>query len=1544
MLTGLAAAGVNVKVASYPSQITVDESANISIFINQSGTSVNITTNLGNLSAASAITNLSGYATVRINSTATGIATVNASVGGVYNTTNVTFLAGKPAFIGVNVTQNLLVVGNTTVVNLTAYDQYNNKNSTANLTLNIQISDVLGDIKNQTNINGTPYVLTQLVYDHGNVTLTNSISNTSNILLGINSTLAGNITITAKAENTTNTFNITFMPAALSYISLGYNNEYTVNASSTITVGAWDMYDNPLKDIPVTFNATQPNATQYNSPIEYNSLNLTPEINNTNLNGFTTTVFRTDKRAGGNIINITAGNINTSVTIQGIADSPSNLFLTHSPDFVIADNKSVYNLTAQVTDQFQNPVLLEGKTVLFNQTPPPVLLKEGAATIQIGPASFIETVNISAVYNDGVNDIGNSTNLSFVPGNLSRFIFGVIPDMVLYQNGKGNHNASVTLQALDEFNNPIPGINVTLNNTNTTLGTLTVNGTNVTNEYGEIQALFVSNNSVGNDTITAADGSINASLNIWIRDDTFISVVITYEPANVKSGQIVNVTTIVSVEGDVPTERDPKNVTLVLDNSGSMDPDYYAGTPLDILLVSDTSTSMYDQIKNVSSAEVNFTKNLVSNDRVGLEIFNTTVANPSLSRNITDIQNQIMLQKSSKSPIVYTATALAIQTAKNYLVSHNRTGARPIIILLSDGQPTVSLPTDTGDPTFEAINESNNAKNTIINNNSIKIFTIFFETSGSTGSDVLQAIASPFSSYYANSSTIDLVYQNIAQQISDFDISTRQYGTDGFTQYNYLKNGSVNKSIPWPDDNISLNDNVTDFKVQIDNPNVNFTLTHNGTKYPDSNFSGWLNRTGYYNVSSVNSSKGRYIWIEPVNGTYDPVSHTAVVIPRGNWTINVTTGNAINQTFNITTYIDKISAVKIGSYAFISKLNASMGDRAGLVTYSNIPNPPSTVNSTSQSSYLLNGSTWDGYFNGSTPKKNYMLNFTGYNCTRNLTGTGECYITVNGQYAKDFGNTSYAGMKNYSVDITGFVLNGSNTISFYNYSYIYATSPTLNSSIRYVNILENGTSLIWFQNSSNVSLNKTPTSYTFNVSFNTTFNLTWPNSTDNLDFYIYQGGTLLSKSTGLSGNNKTLKATIYPNNSYYVEVNGTNISNETNFTITASQNLTWQSYTANVTAPLEVSNIDQSFDKVNSSIGNMTAVGLTAIDEGLFLANNEFTSDSTQRTIVLMTDGRDNAGYRSLLNEINRAKNNKTKIYTVGLGNNESDIDPILNQTATDTEGQYYFAQNFTQLIMNLTDIANKLTPLNASKVTLNIQLPKNYGSGLQLANSTYITNSSNSTSNKSEYFIVPTFRGNYLNDSFEPNQSAIGNNITLLSWPLPDLTIDDKWGVWYQLRIDAGSYNVSFILPGSNITYYTHISTDPNDTPDVNQSTSFVPGAPPPVNGDSLIHTSSLDSVLLVATPSVVFTGQLSNITVTTMNKNGNETYANVTFNTNLGDFNNSQNPFNKIVYGNDFVNFTSNTAGVARINAIGSDDGNKIVLGSVVIVVKPKGKIRVS
>jgi len=1872
------AMAVDVEITSDPARTTVDKIANIYVLVldnstPQNNTLVNFTTDLGNLSVASAYTNSSGIATVWINSTAAGNATINASVGSIFNTTNVIYLAGKPVSIDIDVTQDQLVVGNTTIVNLIPYDKYNNVNSTVNLTINITIPDIRGEILHQVNITRAPFTLTNLVVNKSTATLVNSTHGSSNVLLSINSTLAGNITLTANAENITSTTNITFTPEGINSFSVQYNNECTVNETSEIIVSVLDKYDNPVKGAVVIFNATPPPDTKYNSPVEYYSHNLTPKINITNQEGLASTIFRADKRSGDNTINISVGGLNLIISIQGIAGIPNNILFTHTPATVYANNIDTYTLKAQVVDQFFNPVLQGGgaltKKIRFNTLLGSTILplnESGCVTTLVGPAPHIITATITATYENetGLTNITNNTYLSFVLGSLNRIINYANPDTVLTANLTGNHDSIITIIAIDEWGHPIPGINVMLNNTNTTLGNLTVEGINATNlinattdSNGKIQGVFTSKNITGNATITAMNGSINASTTVEVKDQPFLSVFITTEPISINSGDIVNVTTIISVEGELPITRPAARSMLVLDRSGSMDPDYYAGTPLDVVLVLDRSGSMEflgsnpeQPMTDSKTAAKIFMDNLVSNSQVGVVSFASSSRDDIGLRLLNSSDNKTLVRNVINGITATGGTAMGDGMADaNTMLVNGRANTSKIMVVLTDGVSHDGSDCDGSNATAFA------------NANDITIYTIGLGSAEYIDESVLQRIASETGGRYYNaptSSELRNVYNSIAQEISDYDITKINYGDEGFTSYNYEKTDSIDAVkyvlrfdgydfdatfdagsnyggasageclirvngqnytlIPSPlgtnnewvndyeyditryvqngsnavtfydyheylglgaytsevrnvdilendvviasystdtdlngsgynclfdgnettmfEDTFFINETINDLKVQLDwenttadmdltltspdghvygaggdttgyyfddreavqidirspdfdtyisstYPNTNYTdeisfyvtsdlndagdqassilrwklpdmPTHNAKiesvrmslhgmeepspgwdsnntsrsinvydittsyTYPNWNNSNssnpWANGSfsssdynnylidsvplrssindtvvefditnatwnsnrvpdwgeecnivlvgNNYNGTDADKSVDRfasgetntqshrytlngwqplitvtysiqkevseYIWIHPLPYTYPDTDMDTTV--NGNWTVRVTGSGNGTQQFNITTSIDKKSATKIASHAFISSFDENRGDRLGLALYSN----DSVGNSNTQTSYLRNRSTWVGYFEGTTPRKSYMLNFTGYDLdSTHDDGYGECYIEINGDYATSMPppNSGHEAALDYSVDITDFAQNGSNIISFYDYHHLIE-GTSWDNEIKDVEIFENEVSIESYQPTTFVELTATPYNYTFDATvIYTTFNLTWENLTDDLDLYLYKGVDLVDYSNNTTGFEE-LSVRLDSGYSYHVVVEGENINNETKFNLTVSESLDWQEWYA-----MTPSTLNDSLAHLNNSIDNMTADGLTAIDEGIYVANNELSTVSGNSTIVLMTDGLDNSGYHSLMLEALRARDNNTVIYTIGFGNNESEVDPVLFEIANITGGEYYFAPNASVLKSIFRGIAANITNFTAEAPTLNLHIPNNYITNLSLATATYVANSSNATTGIAINFTAPTYPNR---SNAEPNITTMGNETkTILSWDMPNLNPGEKWGVWYQLKVNGAGY-VPLILPSSYIGY-----TDVNGT---NVTEEITYGGGSNLGGSGVnVNYLALSKLQLSANPSIVLVGEPSNIVVSANFVNGDPAIANINLHTNLGYFNNSfQNIFNLSVTGSNVLNpviFKSSKADYATINAVGKI-GNDSVEGSVVVVVRPKGKITIS
>ena len=255
------------------------------------------------------------------------------------------------------------------------------------------------------------------------------------------------------------------------------------------------------------------------------------------------------------------------------------------------------------------------------------------------------------------------------------------------------------------------------------------------------------------------------------------------------------------------------------------------------------------------------------------------------------------------------------------------------------------------------------------------------------------------------------------------------------------------------------------------------------------------------------------------------------------------------------------------------------------------------------------------------------------------------------------------------------------------------------------------------------------------------------------------------------------------------------------------------------------------FNDTNASIDGITADGMTAIDEGLFNANNVIIPKSgyNNKTIVLMTDGIDNVGYHSMIGEAERAAANDIRIYTIGFG---SDIDDrTLRQIANITGGRYYFAPNATVLKEIFKGIAGELGNFTPIDPKITVQIANNTTIEGSYVNVTYVTGSANET-----YFTCTEpiddecSAGYYSHDDPSNPNITYAENRTVLTWtpignrPNNVITIGRYWRVWYQMQIDENCGNViPVILQPANITYEdggeTIIVDVPNSSVNVNDS-----------------------------------------------------------------------------------------------------------------------------
>jgi Ca-activated chloride channel family protein len=134
-----------------------------------------------------------------------------------------------------------------------------------------------------------------------------------------------------------------------------------------------------------------------------------------------------------------------------------------------------------------------------------------------------------------------------------------------------------------------------------------------------------------------------------------------------------------------------------------------------------------------------------------------------------------------------------------------------------------------------------------------------------------------------------------------------------------------------------------------------------------------------------------------------------------------------------------------------------------------------------------------------------------------------------------------------------------------------------------------------------------------------------------------------------------------------------------------------------------------TFDKKTfKEILNKIFVGIagkqTAIYDALFLSANLFkNSTAKNKIIILITDGQDNSSITPLDVAIKRLKQNKIKVYAIGLGpfvNSQ-----VLERIAKQTDGKFFYLTNPNQL----KDVFAQIDKLEKSKIKANKIVLKKY-------------------------------------------------------------------------------------------------------------------------------------------------------------------------------------------------------------------------------------------
>ena len=114
----------------------------------------------------------------------------------------------------------------------------------------------------------------------------------------------------------------------------------------------------------------------------------------------------------------------------------------------------------------------------------------------------------------------------------------------------------------------------------------------------------------------------------------------------------------------------------------------------------------------------------------------------------------------------------------------------------------------------------------------------------------------------------------------------------------------------------------------------------------------------------------------------------------------------------------------------------------------------------------------------------------------------------------------------------------------------------------------------------------------------------------------------------------------------------------------------------------------------------------TAIGEAIAMSVRAFKHSSAQtKIIILLTDGEHNSGAISPKDALKLAKENKIKIYTIGIGHKGESDEALLKVIAQNTNGRFFQAESAEVL----QDIYTQIDDLESSKIKSKEYLEKDF-------------------------------------------------------------------------------------------------------------------------------------------------------------------------------------------------------------------------------------------
>ena len=417
-----------------------------------------------------------------------GRTTITATVGGVTDSTELTFIAGAVGNISLAAVPNNLTAdgASESTIRATVTDAAGNAVADGEV-ISFSLSTITGSLS-------APTATTE----GGIATVTYTAATTS-----------GTETVTAVSTNgTTATVDITLIEATIGSVSVSAGTEYIIaneTSQSLIMATVLDTLGNPVVDgTTVTFTTT---AGTFDDPDDP----LIPTIKTEDTtNGVANVYLISAANVGVATVTATVGGVADTTEVYFIAGAVDAISLVAVPNNLTADGASESTIRATVTDADGNAVA-DGEVISFSLIPgstgslsaPTAMTEGGVATVTYTVPLTAGTETVTAVSTNGTTDTVDITLIGATIGSVS---VNAGTDEIV---ADGSSWSLITATVLDTLGNPVAdGTTVTFTTTAGTLSNIT------TTSLGVAYAELTSATNVGVAKVTATAGGVADSAGV----------------------------------------------------------------------------------------------------------------------------------------------------------------------------------------------------------------------------------------------------------------------------------------------------------------------------------------------------------------------------------------------------------------------------------------------------------------------------------------------------------------------------------------------------------------------------------------------------------------------------------------------------------------------------------------------------------------------------------------------------------------------------------------------------------------------------------------------------------------------------------------------------------------------------------------------------------------------------------------------------------------------------------------------------------------------